>query len=97
MSDGIKSGVNWMRLASRPSVTPSVSTSVGLGEAGHADQQRMAAGEDGDERVLDHPILAKDDGPDCVFRRADLARHLLGRTDDSVFQFLDTFRHPSAP
>ncbi len=37
---------------------------LGLGEAGHADQQRMTAGEDGDERVLDHPILAEDDGRD---------------------------------
>ncbi len=70
---------------------------LGLGEAGHADQQRMAAGEDGDERVLDHPVLAEDDGRDRVLRRANLARHLLGRTDDPVFEFLDTFRHPSAP
>ncbi len=32
-----------------------------LGEAGHADQQGMPAGEDGDERALDHLLLAEDD------------------------------------
>ena len=32
-----------------------------LGEARHADQQRMAAGEQRDERALDDDILAEDD------------------------------------
>ncbi|MGY4368326.1 hypothetical protein ACVW1A_004391 [Bradyrhizobium sp. LB1.3] len=70
---------------------------LGLGETGDADQQRMAAGEDGDQRVLDHAVLAEDDGRDRILCRANLARHLLGRTDYSVFELLDTLRHPLAP
>ena len=34
MSDGMRSGVNWMRLASRPSTRPSVSTSSVLARPG---------------------------------------------------------------
>ena len=34
MSDGIRSGVNWMRRESRPSTTPSVSTSLVLARPG---------------------------------------------------------------
>ena len=44
MSDGIRSGVNWMRLASRPEHDAQRLDQLGLGEARHADQQRMAAG-----------------------------------------------------
>ena len=54
MSDGIRSGVNWMRLKL------TASGDVGqradhqrLGQAGHAFEQAVAAGEDGDEQLLD--------------------------------------------
>jgi len=40
--EGIRSGVNWMRLASSPSVVPRFHQ-LGLGEAGHADQKRVTA------------------------------------------------------
>ena len=32
-----------------------------LGQAGHAFEQRVAAGEDGDQHLLDHFVLADDD------------------------------------
>ncbi len=35
---------------------------LGLGEAGHADQKRVAAGQDRYQGVFDHPVLAEDDG-----------------------------------
>ena len=41
-----------------------------LGKAGNADEQRVAAGEDGDERSLDDDVLAEDD------RRRRLVRPL---------------------
>src|SRR5581483_5554662 len=50
-----------------------------------------------DQRVLDHTILAEDDRPDRVLRRANLGGHLLGRTDDAVFELLDTLCHQLAP
>ena len=63
---------------------------LGLGEAGHADQQRMTAGQDRDQGIFDHPVLAEDDGGDRILRGADLARDLFGRADDHVLQFFDT-------
>ena len=70
---------------------------LGLGEAGHADQQRMAAGQDRHQGVFDHPILAEDDGGDRFLRGADLAGDLFGRADDHVLELLDTVcaSHPS--
>ena len=37
---------------------------LGLGEPGHADQQRMTAGQHRDERLLHHLFLAEDHRPD---------------------------------
>ena len=45
-----------------------------LGEAGDADQQRVAAGEDRDQRALDHDVLAEDDRGGGLVR----ALHALG-------------------
>ena len=72
---------------------------LGLGEAGNADQQRMAAGQDRHQRVFDHPVLAEDDGGDRLLCGANLAGDLFGRTDDRVLEFLDTVcaRHVSSP
>ena len=39
----------------------SVLTIKRLGQARHADQQAVAAGEDGGEHLLDHLVLADDD------------------------------------
>jgi hypothetical protein len=64
MSDGIRSGVNWMRRACRPSTVPMRIDQLGLGEARDADQQRMAAGQHRDQRVIDHLLLTEDDVAD---------------------------------
>ena len=61
MSDGIRSGVNWMRLNWMSRMRASVLTIKRLGQPGHADQQAMPAGEDGGEDLLDHVVLADDD------------------------------------
>ena len=61
MSDGIRSGVNWMRLNSSDRASASVRTIKRLGQPRHADQQAVAAGEDGDQQLLDHLLLADDD------------------------------------
>ena len=45
---------------------------LGLGEAGHADDEAVAAGQDGDQRVLDDLLLAEDDRGDGLARLADL-------------------------
>ena len=59
MSVGIKSGVNWMRLVSRPSTMRQCLHQLGLGQAGHADQQAMAARHQGHQGLLDHIVLAE--------------------------------------
>lgn len=56
---------------------------LGLGEARHADEQAVAAGEQGDERKIDHLLLAEDDLADFLARRADGAERGLGRLDDA--------------
>ena len=61
MSDGIRSGVNWMRLKLRFSDVGQRADHQRLGQARHADQQAVAAGEDGDEQLLEDALLADDD------------------------------------
>ena len=60
MSDGIRSGVNWMRLNSRPSAWASVRTSSVFAVPGKPGDQAVAADEQGDHHLLDHFILADD-------------------------------------
>ena len=61
MSEGIRSGVNWMRLKREVEGLGEAGDEEGLGEAGDADEQGVAAGEDGDEDLLDDLVLADDD------------------------------------
>ena len=61
MSEGIRSGVNWIRLNWMSRIRASVLTIKRLGQARHAHQQAVAAGEDGGEDLLDHVALADDD------------------------------------
>ena len=63
---------------------------LGLGEAGHADQHAVAAGQDGDQRVLDHLLLAEDHRADAVLGRGDVRGRGLGGADDHVFELLDS-------
>ena len=60
MSDGIRSGVNWMRLKLEVERLGDGLDHQRLGQAGHADQQGVAAGEDGGEDPVHHLVLADD-------------------------------------
>ncbi len=63
MSDGIRSGVNWMRRNSRPSVWRERPDQQRLGGARQAGDQAMAADEQRDHHLLDHFVLADDHAP----------------------------------
>ena len=71
-SDGIRSGVNWMRVNVPAQRLGQRRHGQRLAEAGHALEQAVAAGEQGDEHPLEHPVLADDDP-------AHLEQHLLER------------------
>ena len=60
MSLGIRSGVNWMRLKRERQRLGQGVDHQRLGQAGHADQQRVAAGQDGRQDPLDHLLLPHD-------------------------------------
>ena len=54
----------------------------GLGHAGHAFDEGVLVGENGDERLIDHRLLADDDladfragGGEEVFERVEVGRH----------------------
>ena len=66
MSAGMRSGVHWMRLSSMPEYRAERLDQSRLGEAGNADEQGMAAGEQGDQRLIDHLALAEDDAADAL-------------------------------
>ena len=70
MSEGIRSGVNCMRLNDRCSTSLIGADEQRLGQAGHADEQAVAAAEHGHEQLLDDLVLADDD-------LADLLGHLV--------------------
>ena len=61
MSAGIRSGVNWMRLKLRSKRLGEGGDQQGLGEAGDAHQEGVAAGEEADRELLDDLVLADDD------------------------------------
>src|SRR3546814_2940977 len=56
---------------------------AGLGEARHADEQAMAAGQQGDQGLIDHRLLAEDDTADRLAHEAEL-----------VAQIVDLFSEP---
>ena len=66
-------------------------------ETGHANEQRVTAREDGDQRAFDHHILAENDRTNCRFRSAYMGGRRFSRTYDHVFQLLQAlaagFRH----
>lgn len=64
---------------------------LGLGEAGHADQQRMAAGQHRDDGPFHHLLLAEDDGADRVLGGAHMGGRGLGRAHDHIFQLFNAF------
>ena len=60
MSAGIRSGVNWMRLNLQRQRIGQRADHQRLGQARHAHQQAVPAGEHGDQQLLDHLLLADD-------------------------------------
>ena len=66
MSDGIRSGVNWMRLNDRCRISRERADQQRLGQPRHADEQAVAAAEDGHQELLDDLVLADDDLADLV-------------------------------
>ena len=49
---------------------------LGLGEAGHADEQPVAAGQHRDQRPLHHDLLAEDDAADAAARSQRFGQRL---------------------
>ena len=81
MSDGIRSGVNWMRVNFRSSTLASVAMSSVFASPGHADDQAVAADEERQQHELDDVALADDP---LVQLRDDLLAagvHLVGQRD----------------
>ena len=89
MSIGIRSGVNWMRLNFSDIVSASLLTSKRLGQAGHAHQQRMAAGEEADRQPLDDVALADDDLAQLLAQPGVDVPQLVDRLDVVLAQPLD--------
>ena len=61
MSDGIRSGVNWMRLNVRSMAVGQRADHERLGQPRHADEQAVALGEQRDQQLFEHVLLADDD------------------------------------
>ena len=101
MSDGIRSGVNWMRRASRPSTMPRVSTSLVLARPGTPtssawppDSTVMSAC----STTFSWPKMTL---PIAALAAATCAAGRFRRADDHVFELLEPFaagcRHFIAP
>ena len=60
MSDGTRSGVNWMRAKSPPTTVAKRADGQRLGDAGHALEQEVTLGEQTHHQLLDHVLLADD-------------------------------------
>ena len=96
--------MNWMRLKLPPRTCGERLDRQRLGQAGHALEQHVAAGEQRDEQPLEHRVLADDDALDLVERlleraaRASLAaaavRSLVG-TGSSGSPFRRQMRRPN--
>ena len=86
MSAGIRSGVNWMRLNLQRQRVGQRADHQRLGQARHAHQQAMPAGEHGDQQFLDHLLLADDDLAQLVGDAAKRFVEFLHRFDVVVWQ-----------
>ena len=85
MSEGIRSGVNWIRLKPTSRIRAIELTISVLARPGHADQQDVAAGEDRRQDQLDHLALPDDD-------LVQLGDHDVAR----VSEFVEELRDPVA-
>ena len=84
MSDGIRSGRELDARGGKAEDRAERLDQFGLGEPGHADQQSVSAGEDGDQRPVDDRLLAVDDLADRVAGGLDLGDGGLGLGEDLV-------------
>ena len=76
-SAGTRSGVNWTRLEGAAEHLRERLDGQRLGEAGHALEQHVAAGEQRDEQALEHRVLADDDALDLVQRLLERVARLV--------------------
>ncbi len=67
MSEGIRSGVNWMRLKLRSSTSRQRADEERLAEAGNAFEQHVPADEEARQHAADDVALADDDLADLGF------------------------------
>ncbi len=82
MSDGIRSGGELHPPGVEPQHGAERLDQLGLGQAGEADEQAVAAGQDGDEGEIDDFFLAEDDPVDCLARLVDRGQTGLVGGDD---------------
>ena len=61
MSEGIRSGVNWMRLKPAPMIRAMRFDHQSLRRSGHALDERVSFGEEADQDLVDDRVLADDD------------------------------------
>ncbi len=86
MSDGMRSGVNWMRLASRPEHAAQRFDEKRFGEARNTDQQGMAASQYRDQRALDYDVLAENHGRGFLMSALDALGGGLEAGNDRFFR-----------
>ena len=92
MSDGIRSGVNWMRLKTRPSVCAMVRTISVLAVPGKPGDQAVAADKQRDQNLIEHFFLADDHLADL---RQDAVAHRV-KAFDALLQFCGVQIHFSS-
>ena len=77
MSEGIRSGVNWMRVKPSSRRMGQGVHQQRLGQPGHAHQQAVAAGKERVERRLDGVLLADDHLGHFLLEQAHSRRELV--------------------
>ena len=76
--------MNWIRLKLPPSTDGQGLDGQRLGQAGHALEQDVAAGQQADEQALEHRVLADDHPLDLRERLLDLDAWILGEPEVDV-------------
>jgi hypothetical protein len=72
MSDGNRSGVNWMRESCASRFFCQTLDGARLGEARQALDQKMTVGDEAEDQALDHRLLADDRLRHARFQRQDI-------------------------
>ena len=93
MSDGIRSGVNWMRLNFRSSTRAIEWMSSVLARPGHADDQAVAADEQRQQHLVDDLVLADDELLQLFDDALAAVLHPVGERDVILLHVLFDLRH----